>query len=367
MRVLSGVAGLVVVLLTFVSVTQTLVTPRAMRTQLPRAVRRLVRAPYQFLADRASTEQLKDRVLAPAAPVSMLILLLLWLSLCVLGYGLLEFAVSDLPFTVALREAGSSLLTLGFASQDRSQLTLVDFCAAATGPILIGLQIGYLPTLYAAYARRETEVSLLRVRAGVPAWGPQLLVRHAQGDLIDTLPELFRDWERWCAEVSESHTNYPVLISFRSPSWDRNWLISLLAVLDAAALHLALNPSVPQSQMRLTLRAGFTCLRVLADEEKIPYDPDPRPDDPIHLTYEEFVEAVGRLRERGVPMERSPERAWPHFRGWRVNYESVAYALACRIDAVPALWSGPRRRDRGPIGIVTPLDRTPQQPGGGPG
>ncbi|NGO74912.1 hypothetical protein G6045_04305 [Streptomyces sp. YC504] len=166
--------------------------------------------------------------------------------------------------------------------------------------------------------------------------------------------------------MSESHSNYPVLISFRSPSWDRNWLISLLAILDAAALHLALNPSVPQSQMRLTLRAGFTCLRVLADEEKIPYDPDPMPDDPIHLTYEEFVAAVARLRERGVPMERSPEQAWPHFRGWRVNYESVAYALACRIDAVPALWSGPRRRDRGPIGIVTPRDRTPEEPGGGP-
>ncbi|MDD9376164.1 hypothetical protein M8Z33_05675 [Streptomyces sp. ZAF1911] len=359
MRVLSSAVGFLVVLGTFVSVTQTLVTPRAMRSKLPRIVRVLIRAPYQFVADRMPTERLKDRVLAPAAPVAMLFLLVIWLLLFLLGYGLLEHGVSDMPLTVALREAGSSVLTLGFASVDRGQLTAVDFCAAATGPIVIGLQIGYLPTLYAAYARREAEVSLLRIRGGVPSWGPQLLARHAQVDLVDTLPDLFRDWERWSAEVSESHTNHPGLIHFRSPSWERNWLISLLAVLDAAALHLAFNPTAPQTQMRVTLRAGFNCLRDLAHEEGIAYDPDPLPEDPIELTYEEFLEGVVRMRERGVTMARDPEQAWPHFRGWRVNYEAVAYALAYRIDAVPAPWSGPRRRGGGPVEVPTPVDRKP--------
>ncbi|WP_327351298.1 hypothetical protein [Streptomyces sp. NBC_01304] len=359
MRLFAGIAGLAVVLATFVSVTQTLVTPRALRTWLPRTVRALVRGCYQFLADRMPSERLKDRVLAPAAPISILLLLVIWLGLFLIGYGLLEFAASRLPLSAALREAGSSVFTLGFASDERTKLTVVDFCAAATGPIVIGLQIGYLPTLYAAYARREAEVSLLRIRGGVPAWGPQLLVRHAQVDLEDALPGIFRAWESWSAEVGESHTNYPVLIHFRSPSWERSWLIALLAVLDAGALHLALNPSLPQTQIRLTLRAGFTCLRDLAREEGIAYDPDPSPDGPIDLTYAEFVEAVERMRLREVPMERGPEEAWPHFRGWRVNYEAIVYALALRIDAVPAPWSGPRRRDRGPVDVLTPKDRKP--------
>ena len=40
---------------------------------------------------------------------------------------------------------------------------------------------------------------------------------------------------------------------------------------------------------------------------------------------------------------RDPADAWPDFVGWRVNYETAAYQIAAAIDAVPALWSGPRR------------------------
>ncbi|MFJ6699451.1 hypothetical protein ACIQM4_25735 [Streptomyces sp. NPDC091272] len=348
MRLLSGVVGILVLVFAFTSVTRDLITPRATRSALPRAVRTVVRCGYQFIADRTSTEQFKDRVLAPASPVAMLVLLLIWLTLFVFGYGLLEFALSRMPLDIALREAGSSVLTLGFASDARSQLTFVDFLAAATGPIVIGLQIGYLPTFYAAYARRESDVSMLRSRTGVPAWGPQLLARHAQLHALDTLPDLFRDWERWSAEVAESHANHPALIHFRSPSWERNWLLSLLAVLDAGALYLAFNPSASPHQLRVTLRAGATCLQELADEEHIPYNSGPGPgaDDTIRLTYGEFLQGAARLREHGVPMERTPEQAWTHFRSWRAHYESAAYALALRIDAVPAPWSGPRRRVR---------------------
>jgi hypothetical protein len=100
--------------------------------------------------------------------------------------------------------------------------------------------------------------------------------------------------------------------------------------MDAAALELALNPSRRKASMRLTLRAGFTCLREIAEVEEIPYDADPDPDSEIALTYEEFVHALDRLRYAGYKMEREGEDAWAHFRGWRVNYESLAYELAYR-------------------------------------
>jgi len=150
-----------------------------------------------------------------------------------------------------------------------------------------------------------------------------------------------------------------VLIHLRSPLPMRHWLIALLAVLDAAALQLALNPSMPQGEARLCLRAGFTCLRELARIERISFDADPAPEARIGLGYEEFGYGIVRMRSQGYPMERTPEQAWPHFRGWRVNYESIVYELAYRLDAVPALWSGPRRRGMVPMDVVTPVDRRP--------
>jgi hypothetical protein len=186
-------------------------------------------------------------------------------------------------------------------------------------------------------------------------------VRHVQvPGLITQLPALYQGWERWAAQIAESHTSYPVLIHFRSPRASRNWLIALLAIMDAAALELALNPSKPKGTMRMALRAGFTCLREISDVEGIPYDADPDPDGEIQLSLADFNQGLDMLRHAGYPMERSPEEAWAHFRGWRVNYEAVAYELAYRIDAVAAPWSGPRRTQRQVLRVNTPYDRQPK-------
>ncbi len=259
-------------------------------------------------------------------------------------------------------ESGSSVFTLGFLSSSDSQQTFVDFCAAATGPVMIGLLVGYLPAMYSSYSLREAEVTMLQARAGVPAWGPEILVRHVQvPGLITQLPTLYQGWERWAAQIAESHTSYPVLIHFRSPRATRNWLIALLAIMDAAALELALNPSKPKGTMRMALRAGFTCLREISEVEGIPYDSDPDPDGEIQLSIADFNQGLDMLRHAGYPMERSAEEAWAHFRGWRVNYEAVAYELAYRIDAVAAPWSGPRRTQRQVLSVRTPRDRQPTQ------
>jgi hypothetical protein len=361
-RVLFGVLGALVVAGTFSSVLRTLVIPRPTRSSFTRTVQALVRRIFQTVADRLDDPEAKDRVLGPVAPLSILVTLVCWLLAFLIGYALLQGSVSQLGPLKAVREAGSSLFTLGFASSHHVELTVIDFCAAATGPIVIGLQIGYLPTIYSAYARRETEVTLLFARTGTPPWGPEILARYAQVQLLDKLTELFHNWERWSAEVSESHTSYPVLIHFRSPRADRNWLIALLSVLDAAALRLAFNPSSPQAEVRMGLRAGFMCLRDLADARGIPYDRDPTPDSPIDLSYEEFLAGVGRMADYGYPMERTPEEAWPQFRGWRVNYEALAHRLARDIDAVPAPWSGPRRTAEAVVVPTTPVDRRPTAP-----
>jgi hypothetical protein len=104
---------------------------------------------------------------------------------------------------------------------------------------------------------------------------------------------------------------------------------------------------------------GFVCLREIADAVDIPYDPDPYPDDPIELTYEEFLGGISRLED--FPMERTPEEAWPHFRGWRVNYEAIAYALADFVVAPPGPWSGDRTNLPGMAFVPQrPANRTPE-------
>ena len=364
-RVVATVLGVVLVVAMVSSVLRALVIPRPMRSMLGKQLGRAGLGVFQLLAElsaalrRTGKYEAKDHVLMFAAPVNLLAKLVGWLLGFLVGYGLLLYGVGSLGLAQAVREAGSSLFTLGFASPDRQRLTYLDYAAAATGPITIGIMVGYLPTFYGAYARRETEVTLLRARAGVPAWGPEILARYAQVGMEDALIPLFAGWERWAADISESHTSYPLLVYFRSTRPQLNWLVSLVAVMDAAALQLALNPSQPQSQVRMALRAGFTCLRAIGDVEGIPYNPDPRPDDSIQLSYAEFLDGIERLTAEGYRMERPPAEAWPHFRGWRINYEAIAYTLAYRIDAVPARWSGTRRTPTATIDVVTPVDRKP--------
>jgi hypothetical protein len=132
-------------------------------------------------------------------------------------------------------------------------------------------------------------------------------------------------------------------------------VISLLAVLDSAALYLALSPqSAPEIQARLCLRSGFVCLREIAQAMGFDVPDEDAPDAVITLTYQEFLDAVARLREVDFPIERDPAEAWPDFVGWRANYEQAAYAVAHAVDAVPAMWSGPRRRPTPPIAPLRP-------------
>ena len=359
MRLLAGGAGAVLLLATVASMLRTLVVPRAMNSLLIGCLWGGLRWLLRMVSPAWRGYPARDRAMAWHAPLMLVGMLIGWLAAMLGGYGLLTFAVSGLPLRVAFREAGSSLFTLGFASTDRLHLSLVDFAAAATGPLVTALLIAYLPTLYAAYNRREVEVTLLQVRAGEPAWGPELLARQGLVDTVGQLRMVYEGWERLAADIGESHANYPILLTFRSPRPHRSWIVSLLAVLDAAALHLALAPGSAPREARLALRAGFTALRDIAAATRIPYDPDPLPDGPVRLTFAEFEAAVDRVRRSGLAVERTAAEAWPHFRGWRVNYEQLAYELARRVDAVPALWSGPRDFTTEAIAPIRPVDRRP--------
>lgn len=187
-------------------------------------------------------------------------------------------------------------------------------------------------------------------------------MRHQLVRITDALPGLYADWELWSADLAESHISYPVLLWFRSPEPGFSWVLSLLAVLDAAALHLSLSPEAAPSEARMCLRMGFTALRRIARMLHWSFEADPLPESDLQLSYEEFAQAAQLIRDTGFVVERSSEDAWPHFRGWRVNYEALAYRLADVVVAPRAPWSGSRRHL--PLETMAPNRPPHRAPGG---
>ncbi len=322
-------------------------------------------SPFRLITRPARTYELRDRLAAGQAAVILLVQLALWLGVFFVGFALLVWPVTA-NISTAFSTVGPALWTFGSAeAHGFYEKALLD-TAAMTALVTVTLQIAYLPTLYAAFNRRETEIGLLNSRAGSPSWGPELLARthYALGSgtsTLDTLPELYSQWERWAADVMESHVTYSPLIWFRSADPLASWVTALLAVLDSAALYLSLCPKrAPQVPARLCLRSGLMCFGQIARSMGIDVPGEPDVAVGISLTYGEYLEAIGRLREMDFPIERDPAEAWPHFVGWRVNYERAAYAIAATVDAVPSLWSGPRRRATAPIPPLRPMPGKPE-------
>jgi hypothetical protein len=357
-RVVAAVIGGLLVLTSVSSVTGTLIVSRSVSSRLTRWVDRTVDWAYQLMLGRVGEYRRRDLLLATQPAAILLTQLATWLIVAYVGFALLLWPFAARGVVSSFVDAGSSLFTLGFAVPAGAVPAVIVFVAAAVGLVILTLQIAYLPTLYAAFNRRETDVALLNARGGFPAWGPELLARthYALGSgmsTLDTMPGLYNQWERWASDVAESHTTYLPLVRFRSPRALSSWVTSLLSVLDSAALFLALSPeAAPVIPARLCLRSGFDCFNRIAAAMgfEIPAEPDVAAG--ISLTYAEFLDAVARMREVDFPIERDPEQAWPDFVGWRVNYEQGAYAIAAAISAVPALWSGPRRH---PVKTIPPV------------
>jgi len=361
-RAVAAVVGGLIVLVTAGSVIGTLIVPRPSGSRLTNMVDVAVNWTFQLVASLIRDYARRDRVLAAQAAAILICQLIAWLAFFFVGYALLLWPFVSGGITTAFTAAGPGLWQIGSdVARGAPERTIIDF-ASLTGIVTVTLQIAYLPTLYSEFNRRETDIALLNARAGVPSWGPELLARthYALGSgvsTIDTLPDLYAEWERWAADVAESHTTYIPLVRFRSPRPLSSWVTALLAVLDSAALILSLSPQkAPTVPARLCLRGGFQCFTRIARAMGIDVPTEPDPNAGITLTYEEFLDAVARLKKVDFPIERDPADAWPDFVGWRLLYERSAYAVAFAVDAVPALWSGPRMH---PVEHIEPFRPPP--------
>ena len=359
-RYIAAAVGLFLVIIDCISLVGTLIVPRPVGGRLMIWVDRLVHLGFQLLTAPIRNYHRRDRILAAEAATLLICQLLAWLSVAYLGFTLLLWPFIPGGVTLSFDDAGPAFWFIGDSSVSGAAGRVIQAAAGLIGLTTLTLQIAYLPTLYSAFNRRETDVALLNARAGVPSWGPELLARthYALGSgasTIDTLPDLYDQWERWAADIAESHTTYLPLVRFRSPRPLSSWVTALLAVLDSAAMYLALSPeSAPTVAARLCLRGGFQCFTDVARAMNLHPPEMPDPAAGISLSYQDWLDAIATLEKVNFPIERTPADAWPDFVGWRVNYEQAAYAMAKAVDAVPALWSGPRRHAQKAIPPIRP-------------
>ena len=340
-RVVAALLALVVLVRTLVSAVRSFVVPRDEPTALTRAIFLALRAPFVAVA-RTRDHASGHRLMRAYAPSALLLLPVIWLFVVWLCFGTFFWALDGATWRHALEDSGSAVTSLGTFHPDTFGAGVLSFGEAALGLGLVALLITYLPTIYAAYQRREREVSLLSVRAGTPPSAIEMILRFQYIGFLHQTQEIWSGWEEWFVDVEESHTSMGSLAQFRSGLPDHSWVTASGAVLDAGALMLSSVDVPNEPRAALCIRSGFLALRHVADFFDIDYDPDPQPTDPISVTREEFDAALERFAQAGVPLKPDREQAWRDFCGWRVNYDTVLLALCGLVWAPTAPWSGDR-------------------------
>jgi len=324
------------------SALRTFILPRGAAPLITRLVFVGLRGAFNALARATRSYEGRDSVMALYGPVGLLVLPLVWLLMVIGAFTALFHVLGVRGFERAFEMSGSSLFTLGIVHPPDLATIALAFVEAASGLTLLALLIAYLPTIYAAFSRREVLVAQLAVSGGEPPSGVEILTRATRMERFELLPELWVSWQRWFAEVEETHTSLGVLSFFRSPLGHRSWITASCAVLDAASLRLSIVDLPFDPQAGVCVRGGFFSLRAVAGYFDLPFDPDPLPTDPISITRDEFFEACDQLASAGISLKPDREQGWRDFQGWRVNYDRVVIALAGLVMAPYAPWSSDR-------------------------
>ncbi len=278
--------------------------------RLSRALARVIGGVFDLLTPPRRSYPTRDRILSLYPSIMLLSYQALWLGLSVVAFALGFAALGASTPIHAVALSGSSLFTLGTSHTAGAGQAALGFVEAGVGLTLLALLIAFIPTLYAAFQRREISVSRLSVRAGIPAtpWGILEIAQSVSS--YERLDELWREWEQWFIELGETHTTLTILNFYRSPTPDQTWIGAATAVLDAAALFNAAVDEVPSPTAGLCIRSGWLNLRRLADYFHVAYPLDPDRTTPIAIERADFDRVLERLTRSGIAIVRDRDDAW---------------------------------------------------------
>src|SRR5438270_6889257 len=350
LKILAVIAGIVLILMVLWETFETIVLPRRVTRQfrLTRMFYRSTWRPWVALAQMRKSKKKRDSLLSYYGPLSLLLLLALWAVTLVFGFGLLHYGLHDKlagalftnDFGNALYLSGTTLFTLGLgdilpASPLGRFITVLE---AGIGFGFLALVIGYLPVLYQAFSRREVTISLLDARAGSPPTAAELLRRQSGPEGTKALTELLDHWEKWSADLMESHLSYPVLAYFRSQHDNQSWIASLTAILDVCALTMVGMEGMCQYQARMTFAIARHALVDLSQVFAAPPGKDGRPN---RLPPELLAELRRALAASGFLLA-DGEAATAELTRLRGLYEPFALSLAAylRLDLPPWIKTG---------------------------
>ena len=333
--ILPAVFGLLLILAVLWEAFETVVLPRRVTRRLRITVLfyRGTWRPWRALARSFRSAKGRESFLGYYGPLSLLFLFILWAALLIVGFGLLIYSVS-LPdsthpnFDTCFYLSGTTFFTLGLGDvtpHTRFERILA-VIESGLGFGFLALILSYLPVIYQAFSRREVNIVLLDARAGSPPTVGELLRRHADPQQLQELQKLLTDWERWAAEILESHVSYPVVSYFRSQHNNESWLGALAMILDASALFIASGNDVCARQAKLTFAM---CRHTVVDLAQIFYAA-PRNSDSIRLPAADFERLRKLTSKAGLRFAETPE-SLAKFGELRQMYEPYLLALAAHL------------------------------------
>ena len=314
--IVATVFGVIILWVVFLDAFETVVLPRRVlrHFRLTAWFYRRTWIPWRGVARRIKPVSRQQNFLGYFGPLSLILLLGFWASGLILGFALIQYGIGGheqlnkepLTFGRIIYHSGETFFTLGYGdivptSGGARALSVLE---AGMGFAFLGVVIGYIPVVYASFSRREIQISMLDARAGSPPSAAELLVRlsgRSEDPGVDqkVLDEVLREWERWSAELLESHISYPVLSFFRSQHSNQSWVGALTTMLDVSSLILTGIEGVHPGQAKLTFAMARHAAVDLAQVVNARYDAtaaERLPDEDLKGLREALAAAGLRLR-----------------------------------------------------------------------
>ena len=368
MHIAAAIFGFLIILSVLLDAFETIVLPRKVQRafRLTSWFYRNTWVPWVKVARHIRVNSRRENFLGYFGPFSLILLLVFWAIGLIFGFALMQFGLGEhvrlgnepITFGILLYHSGETFFTLGYGDiTPTSPLArTLAVMEAGMGFAFLGVVVGYLPVIYSSFSARELEISLLDSRAGSPPSAGELLARLGCCPDPIVLDNIFRDWERWSADLLSSHISYPVLCFFRSQHSNQSWLGALTTMLDVTSMVLAGIDGIPKEQARLTFAMARHAAVDLAQVVNATYDAHA----PDRLAPEDLEQLRKRLVAAGM-RPKQDEEADQKLLKLRSLYEPYCEGLGRRLLlTVPSWFRDEKKKDNWQSG---PWDRAIQAKG----
>ena len=351
MLIIGAIAGMVIILAVLLDAFETIVLPRRVQRsfRLTAWFYRNTWRPWARFSKHISSNSRREAYLGYFGPLSLIILLAFWAVGLIFGFALVQYGIGEhvrlgnepITFGVLLYHSGETFFTLGYGDivPASSGARILAVSEAGMGFAFLGVVIGYLPVVYSAFSTRELEISMLDSRAGSPPTAAELLNRLGCCPDQLVLDAIFRDWERWSAELLASHLSYGVLSYFRSQHSNQSWLGALTAMLDVTSLVITGIDGIRPEQAKLTFAMARHAAVDLAQVINVKYDPQWIG----RITPDELAALRRTLAGNGLRL-RTGEEADAKLEKLRSMYEPYVEGMAKRLLITLPPWMHAEKR-----------------------